>query len=313
MKIFLIFFVSSFQPNHSSLSIRHKHESMNRRTALKSGLILAGTPFFREANSWLPTQKPTRFRIGACDWSINATADVAVFDTAKQIGLDGVQVSLNTAKNTDFLQRPDVQQTYLEASKRTGVQIGGLALGILNEIPYKSDPRAEVWVSESIDVAKAVGVKTVLLAFFSKNDLKDDVAGTKTVIERLRKVAPKAEKAGVVLGIESWLSAPEHLAIIEAVGSPAVKVYYDVCNATVRGYDIFREMRDLGTKYICEVHIKENGYLLGTGKIDLNRVRQTLDEIGYSGWLHIEGAVPTGQPMLASYQENNRVIRAVFG
>lgn len=285
---------------------------MNRRTALKSGLLLAGTPFFSLTDRVLFQQNPPRFSIGACDWSINATADVSAFDVAKQIGLDGVQVSLNTAAKTDFLQHPDVQQAYLSASKRTGVAIGGLALGILNEIPYKADPRAEVWVSESIDVAKALGVKTVLLAFFSKNDLKGDVAGTKTVVERLRKVAPKAEKAGIALGIESWLSAPEHLAIIEAVGSPAVKVYYDVCNSTVRGYDIFREMRDLGTKYICEIHLKENGYLLGAGKIDMNRVRQTMDEIGYSGWLQMEGAVPDGQPMLASYRENNRVVRSLF-
>lgn len=286
---------------------------MNRRTALKSGLLLAGTPFFIPAETGFAARNTTRFSIGACDWSINAIADVTAFDVARQIGLDGVQVSLNTPAKTDFLQRPEIQQAYLVASKRTGVAVGGLALGILNEIPYKADPRAEAWVSDSIDVAKALDVKTILLAFFSKNDLKDDSAGTKTVIERLRQVAPKAEKAGVVLGIESWLSAPEHLAIIEAVGSPAVKVYYDVCNSTVRGYDIFREMRDLGTKHICEIHIKENGYLLGKGKIDLNRVRQTLDEIGYSGWLHIEGAVPDKQQMLPSYQENNRVVRAVFG
>jgi L-ribulose-5-phosphate 3-epimerase len=286
---------------------------MNRRTALTSGLLLAGTPFLAAVSTEEIGQKPPRFQIGACDWSINATAEVTAFDIAKQIGLDGVQVSLNTVRNTDFLQRPGVQAAYLAASKQTGVQIGGLALGILNEIPYKLDPRAEVWVSESIDVAKALGVKTILLAFFSKNDLKDDATGTKTVIERLRKVAPKAEKAGITLGIESWLSAPAHLAIIEAVGSPAIKVYYDVCNSTVQGYDIFREMHDLGTKYICEIHLKENGYLLGKGKIDLKRVRQTLDEIGYSGWLQIEGAVPDGQPMLASYQENNRVVRNVFG
>jgi sugar phosphate isomerase/epimerase len=152
-----------------------------------------------------------------------------------------------------------------------------------------------------------------LLAFFGKNDLKNDPKGTQAVIDRLKAVAPKAEKAGVVLGIESWLSAPEHLAIIEAVGSPAVKVYYDVCNSTVMGYDIFREMRDLGTQYICEVHIKENDYLIGQGVIDMKRVRATLDAIGYRGWLQLEGAVPKGKPMLESYLENNRAARQLFG
>lgn len=258
-------------------------------------------------------QRKKNFPIGACDWSINGGASLQAFDTAKQIGLDGIQVSLNSTKDEVWLRDPAMQQQYKEAAKRTGVAIGGLALGILNEIPYKSETKTEVWVQDSVDVAKALGVKSILLAFFGKNDLKNDPKGTQVVIERLKAVAPKAEKAGVTLGIESWLSAPEHMAIIDAVGSPAVKVYYDVCNSSVMGYDIYQEMRDLGRKQICEVHIKENGFLIGQGKVDMKRVRQTLDEIGYRGWLQLEGAVPQGKPMLDSYLENIKAARQLFG
>ncbi|GAA4421387.1 hypothetical protein GCM10023187_57220 [Nibrella viscosa] len=253
-----------------------------------------------------------RFYIGACDWSIGKSSDVGAFAVAKQIGLDGLQVNMGSAANNMHLRQKDVQEAYTAAAKRTGVQIGGLALGELNNVPYKSDPRAEEWVQDSVDVAKALGVKTILLAFFSAGDLRNDPQGTQVVIERLKAVAPKAEKAGVTLGIESWLSAPEHMAIIDAVGSRAVKVYYDVCNSTDRGYDIFSEMRQLGSKQICEIHLKENGALLGKGNVDMPKVRQVLDEIGYSGWLHIEGAIPKGQPMLESYQENNRYVRSIF-
>lgn len=284
---------------------------MNRRDVLRyaagAGLSAVSLPMVARQRLILP-----RYRIGACDWSIGPVGSVNAFAVAKQIGLDGVQVSLNTKTDHEHLRNPAMQQTYMDAAQKAGVGFSGLAIGLLNNIPYKSDPRTDAWVADSIDVAKALGVKNVLLAFFNENDLRNDKAGQKRVIDKLKDVAPKAERAGVVLGIESWLSAPEHLAIINAVASPAVKVYYDVCNSTVRGYDIFREIRDLGKGMICEVHIKENGHLLGQGQIDLDNVHQALDDIGYTGWLQIEGAIPPGQEILPSYVQNNKTVRRIF-
>lgn len=286
---------------------------MNRRAALRYSVGAGLTALAYPALSTLPTPMTSaRFRIGACDWSIGPAGDIGSFAVAKQIGLDGVQVSLNTSADHEHLRRANVQQSYKEAAKQAGVGFSGLAIGLLNEIPYKSDPRTEQWVQDSVDVARALGVQNILLAFFSNNDLRHDKKGTQVVIDRLKAVAPKAERAGVVLGIESWLSAPEHLAIMDAVSSPAVKVYYDVCNSSVRGYDIFKEIRELGKDRICEFHLKENGFLLNKGKVDLVKVRQALDDIGYSGWLQIEGAVPPGKPMLESYLENNRTVRSLF-
>ena len=108
-------------------------------------------------------------------------------------------------------------------------------------------------------------------------------------------MAGRAEKRGVVLGIESWLSAPDHIRILDAVGSPYVQVYYDLANSTQMGYDVLAEIRLLGGKRICEFHAKENGYLLGQGRINFPAVRTAVDEIGYSGWLQIEGAVPKAE------------------
>ena len=97
-----------------------------------------------------------------------------------------------------------------------------------------------------------------------------------------------------MLGIESWLSAPDLLRILDAVGSPSVRVYYDLANSTQMGYDILAEIRQLGRERICEFHAKENGSLLGQGRIDFPAVRKALDDIDYTGWLQIEGAVPKG-------------------
>ena len=253
-----------------------------------------------------------RFKIGACDWSLGKMADPEAFALAKQIGLDGVQVSLGTAADDMKLRQAPVQKRFKEAAKAADMRIASLAIGELNSIPYKSDTRTIAWVRDSIEAAHALGVRVVLLAFFGNGDLKGDAAGRREVILRLKEVAPQAKKAGVVLGIESWLSAREHMDILEQVGSPAVQVYYDVCNSTDRGYDIYGEIRRLGSKHICEIHAKENGSLLGQGHVDFKQVRAVLDEIGYSGWIQIEGAVPAGKPLLDSYKENCKFLRETF-
>ena len=256
--------------------------------------------------------KKRQFKIGACDWSIGKMGTPDAMTVAKEIGLDGVQVSLGNLANNMHLRQAEVQQQYKDAAKATGVEIASLAIGELNSIPYKSDPRPVEWVTDSVDVMKALGVKVVLLAFFSKGDLRDDKPGTDEVVKRLKAVAPKAEKAGVILGIESWLSAEAHMDIIQRVGSRAVQVYYDVCNSHDRGYDIYKEIRWLGTKHICEFHAKENGSLLGKGNVDFQKVRAAMDEIGYRGWMQIEGAVPKGAKMLESYQANLKFLRGIF-
>jgi sugar phosphate isomerase/epimerase len=100
--------------------------------------------------------------------------------------------------------------------------------------------------------------------------------------------------------------------MLDGVGSANVRVYYDLANSTQMGYDILAEIRQLGRERICEFHAKENGYLLGQGRINFPAVRRALDDIDYRGWLQIEGAVPKGQPIVESYQQNVRFLRSQF-
>jgi L-ribulose-5-phosphate 3-epimerase len=284
--------------------------SCSRRQFIQqTAALTAAAVFFSDG---LRAGTASRFRIGACDWSLNQQARLEAFDVARQLGLDGVQISYNSALDEAHLSKPEVRQAVKAAAKRTGVAVASLAIGRLNEVPYKSEPRTEEWVFNAVDAAKDLGVTTILLAFFAKNDLRGDATGKRAVIERLKKVAPHAEKRGITLAIESYLSAEEHLDIINAIGSKAVRVYYDFRNATDAGYDIYREIPLLGTRHIVEIHMKENGYLLGKGPLDWRRIRRELDKIGYRGWMQIEGAVPKGAELVPSYQQNLKYLRGVF-
>src|SRR6185436_2385600 len=142
-----------------------------REMLLGTGRAAAGLALSAPLGPLLAAQGARRINIGACDWSRGKMATPACFELAKEIGLDGVQISLGSASDDMKLRRPEVQQQFKESARASGVEIASLAIGEMNNIPYKSDPRTEAWVSDSIDVMQALRVKVVLLAFFGKGDL----------------------------------------------------------------------------------------------------------------------------------------------
>ncbi|MDX2048584.1 MAG: sugar phosphate isomerase/epimerase family protein [Chitinophagaceae bacterium] len=287
---------------------------LTRRNWIKQSASLALLSPLADLNVLQETRKKKKYRIGACDWSIGKNSDVGAFEVARQIGLDGIQVNMGGEKNNLHLRRKDMQQLYLQISKHTGVKIASIAIGELNLIPYKSDPRTEEWVWDSIDAAKNLGVEVILLAFFMKNDLRNDEAGKKEVIKRLKIAAPKAEKMGITLGIESYLNADEHLDIVQQVGSKSIKVYMDFRNTADAGYDVIKEVKKIGKDLLCEFHMKEHGALLGKGTLDWQQIKNTLDEIGYKGdkWMQIEGALPEKTDVVESYKANLEYLRKLF-
>lgn len=256
----------------------------------------------------------SNFKIGACDWSLGKSCDTHAFEIAKQIGLDGIMVNMGSDKDNLRLRDKAVQQEFLNVSKITGIEISSIAIGELNNVPYKSDPRTEQWVWDSVDVAKNLQVPVVLLAFFNKNDLRNDDPGKKEVIRRLKEVAPHAEKNGIILGIESYLNAAEQIDIIDRVGSKNIKVYYDFRNTADAGFDTVEEFKKLGKERICELHIKENGFLLGDGTLSWPAIGQAVVENGYygDGWMQIEWATPKGADVVKSYQHNLRFLNDIF-
>lgn len=268
---------------------------LSRRAFVKGSLGVLGVAALSRA---IAAAKAAGFQIFACDWTLRQTSNPASFALAARIGLDGVQVDFGRpaegAKTLPLLD-PAHQDKILAAAAEQRVAIASLALGVLNGVPYKSDPLAEQWVLDSVRVLERMKQRVALLAFFSKGDLVDDEPGIAETIRRLKKLAPRAEAAGVVYGIESWLKAPVLERILDAVNSPSIKVYYDVGNMQKVGEDVGAAIRRLGRERICEIHLKDYDDLYGKGSMDFPAVRRALDAIGYRGWLGIEGIkIPLG-------------------
>lgn len=258
-------------------------------------------------------------RVGMCDWNLGRSANPDDISKAAQVGLEGVLVSVGTAPDNMPLRDPAVRRKYLELGKQYGISYPSVAAGqILNEIPLKSEPQSAVYVIDAVEAAKALGGHDILIAFFSNGDLRLtdaegnlrntsdgpykeyalDEPGVQRVVEALRQIAPRAEDAGIVLGLENTLTAKQNLDILERIGSPMVQVYYDVGNSTAYGYDVPTELRLLGNDRICEIHIKETlglddpqwGLLggLSTGGVRFPEVGQAVHDIGFDKWFILE-------------------------
>jgi L-ribulose-5-phosphate 3-epimerase len=122
--------------------------------------------------------------------------------------------------------------------------------------------------------------------------------------QAVRKLIPVAEKTGIVIGLENvwnnlWVQPAIFAHFIASFDSPWVQCYYDIGNH-VKYAMPEQWIRALG-KLIVKVHVKDftidrthprGGEFVDIrdGDVDWPLVRRELDQIGYSGWMTIEGS-----------------------
>ncbi|MCS7253528.1 MAG: sugar phosphate isomerase/epimerase family protein [Armatimonadota bacterium] len=281
---------------------------MTRRRFIEIAGAVAAISAFRKAF----VSSDNAIKVGMCDWNLGRAGRVDAFELAAKIGLDGVEVSIHFPSPTGHLRNPDVQKQFIEASKKHGVEIASTALGVLNSVPLKSEPKAAIWVADAIEVTRNLGTKVILLAFFGRGELRpENKEEMSRVIDVLKELAPRAERAGVILGLENTLSAEDNLRIVEQVGSKAVQVYYDLKNSADRGRDVPKEIRML-KGLICQVHLKNGPRLLSEpSNVDFPKCAEALREIGYDGWYILETSSP--RDIFQDTRANIEYTRKAFG
>jgi L-ribulose-5-phosphate 3-epimerase len=256
-------------------------------------------------------------RIGVTDWNLNLSANPESVKKAAELGFQGVQISFgrDLVHGKMPADQPEVIARYRSLSQQNGVAIDGTCVDQLHVNGLKSDPLAVKWVSDAIRLTRDLKVSVLLLPFFGPWAIKND-AEMARVGDALRELAPEAEKAGVVLGLEDTISAEDNVRIMETSRSKNVLVYYDVGNSTKAGFDVVKEIRWLGKNRICQFHFKDNPHFLGEGAIQFTPVVQAIRDIGWSGWANLETDARPGSldaDMGRNLRYIRRIIDAVYG
>jgi sugar phosphate isomerase/epimerase len=263
---------------------------------------------------------PQRYRIAACDWMMLKRQKLGAFQLAKDVGLDGLEVDMGGLGDRptfdNKLTDPTVRQQFLDASKNLGIEICSIAMSGYYAQAFAEREGAVQTVRDTINTMQLVNAKIAFLPLGVRGDLVKHPELRPAIVERLKAVAPDAEKAGVIIGLETALDAAGDVKLLDEIGSKAVRIYFNFANALQAGRDVNAELRTLGKDRICQIHCTdEDGYWLQDNKrLDMPKVKQTLDDMGWSGWLVIERSRHRdhGRDVKLNFSTNAKYLKSVF-
>jgi sugar phosphate isomerase/epimerase len=161
-----------------------------------------------------------------------------------------------------------------------------------------------------------MNVKVSFLPLGVRGDLVEHPELRPVIVKRLKTLAPQAEQAGVILGLETALDAAGEVKLLDEINSPAVQSYFNFANALQNGRDLYGELRTLGKDRICQIHCTDQDgvWLENNPRIDMPKVKQMLDDLGWSGWLVLERSrdARDARNVLKNFGANAAYMKKVF-
>jgi len=313
--------------NHMSLVSDNAFGMLSRRSFLKRGTVVAGAAWDALRGQTLAGNTPNdsqksrqRFKIGVCDWMMLKRQKLGAIPLAKEVGADGVEVDMGSlGKRETFenaLADEKIRKQFLDSAHQNGMEICSLAMSAFYAQSFAERPTVPRMLGDCLDTMKAMGVRVAFLPLGVSGDLTKYPERRAAIIERLKSFAPAAEKAGIVIGLETALDAAGEVKLLDAIGSPAIRIYFNFENPLQGGRDLHAELRTLGKDRICQIHATDqDGVLLENNpRIDMAKVKRTLDEIGWSGWLVIERSrdARDSRNVRRNFGANARYLKSVF-
>ena len=261
-----------------------------------------------------------KYKVAVVDLMILKRQKLGAFPLAKTLNADGLEVDMGGLGDRETfdnkLAMDSVRAQFLATSKDLNIEICSLGMTGFFAQSFAQRPTAVKAVQDCINTAKQMNVKTVFLPLGVQGDLTKNPELRPAIVERLKEVGKIAEQAGVTIGLETSLNAKDELKLLKDVGSSAVKSYFNFANAVKNDRDVNDELKTLGKKNIVMIHCTdEDGvWLQNDTKIDLKKIKTTLDKMGWSGWLVIERSRDAGDPknVKKNFSANVACVKSIF-
>jgi hydroxypyruvate isomerase len=270
---------------------------MNRRFALKTAAGLAAV-----AASPLSMAAPTgRIKQSAARWCYR---NISLDDLCRQgaeLGLSGI----------DLVEPPDwptIRKHGLTPAITTGAAT--IPKGWNRK---ESHDQLEAQMKEHVLAAEQAQVPNVITFSGNRAGMPDD-EGKQNTIAGLKRVAKFAEDHKVTIMLELLNSKVDHkdymcdhtawgVDVIKAVGSPRVKLLYDIYHMQIMEGDIIRTIRD-NIAYIGHFHtggVPGRHELDGTQELNWRAIAQAIADLKFEGFVAHE-FVPVKDPMASLKQ-----------
>ncbi len=263
-----------------------------------------------------------RYKVSVVDVMILKRQKLSALPLAKEIGADGLELDMGGLGQRETfdsqLGNEATRAQFIAKAKELGLEFSSIGMAGLYAQSFATRPTYERMLGDAIDTAKALGAKVVFLPLGVGGDLVKNPELRPQIVERLKVVGALAEKAGVTIGVETALDAKGEVALLEDVGSSAVKIYFNFSNPLKEGRDLHAELKILGAGRICAIHATDDDgvWLQNNPRIDMKKVKATLDDMGWNGWLVVERSrdkTRTGaKDVVWNYSANVGYLKTVF-
>ncbi|HQS69717.1 MAG: hydroxypyruvate isomerase [Novosphingobium sp. 17-62-8] len=247
-------------------------------------------------------------RRGAADWEIDvlpaSTLSTCIEWQFAEAG--DLAARIHAAKAQGFaavefhLWRDKPVAAMAQALAETGIALTGLCVDPRRSIVDPAE-RAEMVnaVRETIAATACLGKPPLIVASGFRVEGMSEADHFANAVAALKEAAALAEEAGVMLLLEPLntrlfsamylVSTTLGLDLVEAVGSPNLRLLYDVWHSAVMGEDIAEVLKGrIDLVAHIQVADMDDRNEPGTGTVDWPHVMRTLGDLGYAGAIGME-------------------------
>ena len=254
----------------------------------------------------------SRFQFGVCEFSFPCWGPLAL-QMAHEAGFTGMQLAdAGGSTNSYPLNNKRVQESYLEAAAKYGIQLQSMES-----------------IKNGIIAASEMHIPTVMIEGMRMYG----AAQHKHVLDMYRYAVEVAQDYGVQIAMETDISLEDHFRFLDQFDGK-LKLCFDTHNPVMYGTGYPPDMiRALGKDRIDHFHMKESqpdaeGFvtketapivLLGQGGTFFKESVQAIKDIGYEGWIISEtfynrrNMNENGMDYVSSAKRDVETLKAAFG
>jgi sugar phosphate isomerase/epimerase len=219
-------------------------------------------------------------------------------------GISGIEVQTSRSN----LWERDTVLAYKRESLRWNIRTVSMGGSLPNGGTLLEPGPCEQSLRKTIHAGEILGAGVVLVPGFRETCPKmDDEASYGPVVQLLKKLAPVAEDAGIVLGLELSLTTDEYVQLLKLVDHSAVRAYWDATGteSMVHNGEGLKGIEVLGAN-IVQMHLKNNRNPLmeEPGLVDWSKAWPAIRKSGFEGWFAFETPHATPEACIEETKKN---------
>lgn len=262
-----------------------------------------------------------RYKVAACDWMMLKRQKLGSFKLMHELGGDGVEMDMGGLGVRDTFDNKfhhrHFRKLFRETADSLVVLVPSVAMSGFYGQSFLTHHNYKALVEDCLSTMRVMDSKAAYLPLGGiKEDWTKPGPARDELVKRLHVAGVMAEADGLVIGIRTPLDAKENIRLLKEIDSPGIKIYYSFQTALDNHRDIISELKTLGKDRICQIHASNtDGVTLDRDTaLDMPKIKETLDKMGWSGWLVVERSrdVKDVRNVKKNFGTNIRYLKEVF-